>query len=115
MTEPTKDKKHKFSVNSILDGSFLNSNFLRQQYKFLLLLVLMLIIYVGNRYTLTRKIAEVDSLGKQVTELRYEVLIQRSQLMQESRQSHIHRLVEEKGLTLKSTHEPPYRLKVKEK
>ena len=81
----------------------------------MLLLVLMLIIYIGNRYTLTRKIAEVDALGKELTELRYEVLVHRSHLMQESRQSHIYHLVEEKGLELKSTSQAPYRLKVKRK
>ncbi len=113
MSSGKNDKKKKVNVNSILDGSFLDSTFLRRQYKFLLLLVLMLIVYIGNRYTLTRKIAEVDELGKELTELRYEALIQRSHLMQESRQSHIRDLVEEKGLELKSTNEPPYRLKVK--
>lgn len=115
MSQESQDKKKKFSVNFILDGSFLNTHFLRQQYKFLLLLVLMLIIYIGNRYTLTRKIAEVDALGKELTKLRYEVLVHRSHLMQESRQSHIYHLVEEKGLELKSTSQAPYRLKVKRK
>lgn len=115
MSSEKQDKKKKFNVNSILDGSFLNSNFFRKQYKFMSLLVLMLVIYIGNRYTLTRKIAEVDALGKELTELRYEVLIHRSHLMQESRQSHIYQLVEEKGLDLKATAQAPYRLKVKHK
>ena len=101
------------NVNSILDGSFLNSEFFRKQYKSLLLLAVLLIIYIGNRYTLTRKIAQVDSLSKELTELRYDVLIQRSRLMQESRHSNIDELVKEKGLDLKATNQAPYRLKVK--
>jgi len=115
MKQEKDDKKKKLNVNAILDGSFLNSTFLRQQYKFLSLLVLMLIIYIANRYTLTRKIAEVDDLKKELTELRYEALIQRSNLMQESRQSHIYDLVEEKGLELEQSTQAPYRLKVKRK
>jgi hypothetical protein len=36
-----------------------------------------------------------------------------SEFMQESRQSHIKSMVEEKGLELKELTEPPYTLKVK--
>ncbi len=87
--------------------------FFNRHYKYALFLVALLIVYVANHYSMNAKLKRMDTLRKEVTEQRYELLIQQSALMQESRESHIRKLVEERGLELKSTDQPPYHLKVK--
>ena len=110
-----QEKKDRIGLAQIMDGSFLSTDFFRQQYKFMLLIVVLLIFYIGNRYSMNAKIAEVDRLKQELTETRYEALVQNSNLMQESRQSHIRQLVEQRGLDLRETTLPPYHLKVKKK
>lgn len=115
LEEKPQEEKNRISFAQIMDGSFLSTDFFRQQYKFMLLIVVLLIFYIGNRYSMNAKIAEVDRLKQELTETRYEALVQNSNLMQESRQSHIRKLVEERGLDLKETTQPPFHLKVKKR
>ena len=110
-----REEKKRIGIAQIMDGSFLGTDFFRQQYKFMLLVVVLLILYIGNRYSVNAKIAEVDRLKQELTETRYEALVQNSNLMQESRQSHIRKLVEERGLDLRETTQPPFHLKVKKR
>jgi hypothetical protein len=59
------------------------------------------------------KLAEINRLQQELNDAKYEALMYSSEFMQESRQSHIKSMVEEKGLELKELTEPPYTLKVK--
>lgn len=104
----------KFSLSDFIDGSFLNRSFFKRQYKLLLLLVLLAFVYISNHYAVIMKIAEIDRLKAQLTEIKYEALYFSSELMQESRQSHIKAMVEEKGLDLKESTMPPYQMEVEE-
>lgn len=91
---------------------FLNDYFTRQ-YKLLLLIVVLFMLYIANRYSMLEKIAEVDTLKKELEMVRYENTLYQADLMQESRQSHIKELVKSKQLDLQESLQPPYRLTVK--
>lgn len=109
-----QSKKKKISFSEWVDGSFLLKEYIRKQYKLMLLVVLLIVMYISNNYSVIIQLAEIDSLKQKLTDIRYETLFYTSELMQESRQSHIIHLVEEKGLDLKETTIPPYKLIVHE-
>lgn len=108
-----KQGKKRFRFGDFLDGSFLDKKFFSQNAKLLMLIVALLFVYISNQYSVIMKLAEINRLQTELTDLKYEALMYSSELMQESRQSHIKSLVEEKGLELKELTEPPYTLKVK--
>ena len=109
----TKAEKPKFRPSHLLDGSIIPTDFFIRNYKLLLLIVLLIVLYIGNRYSTAMKLAEVDSLKKELTDVKYEALMQQTYLMRESRRSYIKELVEERGLDLVEPTSPPYRIKVK--
>ena len=110
----TEEKKErKFRIAHFIDGSILDMDFLRNQYKLLIMIAVLLVIYIANHYAVNMKIDEVDRLRKELQEATYGAMIENSYLMQESRQSHIKALVDEKGLDLDLPDQPAYRLSVK--
>ncbi len=97
----------------IIDGSFLTREGLRAQYKVIALGVVLLIVYIANHYIVQQKLTRIDRLKQELKEVRYETLLQESFLMQESRQSHVERLVEQRGLDLHVADQPPYSIRIK--
>ncbi|MDD2618625.1 MAG: FtsL-like putative cell division protein [Bacteroidales bacterium] len=110
--ENNKTSRH-FAFSEFLDGSFLDKNFFRKHAKLLLLIVVLLFVYISNHYSVIMKLAEINRLQVELNDVKYEALMYSSELMQESRQSHIKSMVEEKGLELKELTEPPYILELK--
>jgi cell division protein FtsL len=87
--------------------------FFSKHSKLILLIVVLLFVYISNHYSVIMKLAEINRLQQELNDAKYEALMYSSEFMQESRQSHIKSMVEEKGLELKELTEPPYTLKVK--
>ena len=67
-------------------------------------------VLISNRYTCQQKIAEIGSLEKQLTDIRYEALTLSSELMGSSRQSQVQALIESKGISLEESKQPPFKL-----
>ncbi len=111
--EENKKTTKRFSFGEFIDGSFLDKNFFRKHAKLIFLIVVLLFVYIGNHYSVIMKLAEINRLQQELNDVKYEALMYTSEFMQESRQSHIKSMVEEKGLELKELTEPPYILKVK--
>lgn len=100
-------------VMHIIDGSFLNAGILKGQYKVIALTFVLLLVYIANHYLVEQKLTRIDALKNELKETRYETLLQESFLMQESRQSHVEKLVKERGLELHVADQPPYSLHIK--
>ena len=88
------------SVKSILGGDILQSRFVVKQVLFVMFLVLLSIIYTGNRYNSQQDILTIDSLKIQLQEERYKVLTIESELLNASRQSEIVSLLKQNGDSL---------------
>lgn len=88
-TKKTNKKKRKITLGSIIGGDFLAHDILRRQTKLLIMIVIMTIIYIDNRYTSQMEMIRIDKLKKELTEAKYYALAISSELTERSRQSKI--------------------------
>ena len=97
-------------VKDIFLGRFISNDILIRQWKRILVIVILLFIYISNRYTCQQKITQIGELQKQLVDVRYEALTLSSKLMGSSRQSQVEKLIESKGLDLHESKQPPFKL-----
>jgi len=95
------------SVRDILNGNILTKKFFRKQYLLIILLVVLSIGYIDNRYASEKQIAKVVMLKKNIQDAKYESLTISAELMKISRQSNILLLMQSKGMQLKPGSTPP--------
>ncbi len=106
-----KEYKRSSSIKDFIDGSILNSrNFIRQL-PYILFLTLLALLYIANRYHAEKVVRETSRLRSEVKELRAEAITIASKLMNISKQSEVAKMVEERGLDLKESTEPPIIIK----
>ncbi len=95
------------SVRDILNGNILTKKFIRKQYLLIVLLVVLSIGYIDNRYSSEKQIATMVMLKKNIQDAKYESLTISAELMEISRQSNLLLLMESKGMMLKPGNTPP--------
>mgnify|MGYP001147179283 FL=1 len=95
------------SVRDILNGNILTKKFIRKQYLLIILLVVLSIGYIDNRYASEKQIATMVMLKKNIQDAKYESLTISAELMEISRQSNLLLLMESKGMQLKPGNTPP--------
>jgi cell division protein FtsL len=127
MTEEKKDKVEfidtniekeeitGFTLKGIIDGSILTVSSFVKQVPFILYLVLLTIIYIGNRYHAERVFRNMINLKDEVRDLRAEEITAASELMNLSKPSKVQDLIDQKGLGLKEPTRPPYKIVVRNK
>ena len=97
------------SLREILGGDYLLGSFLRKNIWFILLLVLLGIFYISNRYGAQQEILEEEDLRHELVEKKNYALTQYAELTMKSRQSSIERKLKQLGDSLlTSATEPPF-------
>jgi len=102
----------KGSIKDFIGGGFLTSENVIKQIPYVLFLLVIAIIYIGNRYQAEKIVRETIALKNEVKELRAESITTTSELMYISKQSEVAKLVKEKGLDLKEAVVPPKKIVV---
>jgi hypothetical protein len=110
-----KEEIQGFTLKSIIDGSILTVHSFVKQVPFILFLVLLSIIYIGNRYHSERVFRNLTNLKDEVGDLRAEQITTASELMNLSKPSKVQDLIDQKGLGLKEATKPPFKIVVKSK
>ena len=115
--EDQGDRKEprKGSLRDFIDGSVLTREVVIKQLPFIIFVVFLAIIYIGNRYHAERIVRETVVLQNQVKELRSETITTSAELMSKSRQSVVSKIVKENNLGLEELLEPPEKIIIKEK
>ncbi|MDR0989456.1 MAG: hypothetical protein LBM06_08395 [Prevotellaceae bacterium] len=103
-----ESKKRRISIRSIIGGDILPTEFLRRQTGLLVLLMVLAIVYISNRYTCQRQLIEIDRLKKELTDIKYDALTRSSELMEKSRQSRIENYIITHRSELATPTAPPY-------
>lgn len=121
MNEPTKKasttggknrtQKVAYSVTEVIGGNFLNRENVVKQLPFLIFLVLLSLLYIGNSYSSEKLVINIERIKKANQELRYEQILMKSKLMHYSRQTEVARKLIETGL--KESTIPPHKIIVK--
>ena len=100
-----------FHPKDLLQGRIISHDVLMRQWKKIAVIMVLLLVYISNRYTCQQKISELNRLRQELTDVRYEALTISAELMGKSRQSQVKKLMEEKGLSLEESKQPPFKLK----
>ena len=99
--------KH-MSIRSILGGDILANDFFKRQTSLLILIMILTILYIDNRYTSQQELIEIDRLKKELTDIKYDALTRSSELMEKSRQSRIEEYISTEESHLETATNRPY-------
>ena len=114
-TDENVEDSGEFSFKSIIGGDFLMSKFVIRQILFVIFVVLLAIVYTGNRYDCQKDTIAIDSLRTELQNVKYNVLTQSSELMNMIRQSNVEeRLKHTKDSLLHNSSTPPFLIKINE-
>lgn len=116
MEQPNNKQKEASHINlrSILGGEILVHSFLRRQVYLLILIVILTILYIDNRYSSQQELIEIDRLKKELTDIKYDALTISSELTEKSRQSRIEEYISAEGRQLQTAATPPFLIKEEE-
>ncbi len=104
------ERKGRITLASILGGDMLGGKWFRKQFWFIVMVVGMVIVYVGNRYACQQEMLETKVLSDTLLDRRYKALTRSSQLKEKTRRSNIEESLADSTLQTSST--PLYNLKV---
>ena len=110
-TEKAKKAKNRTSLNNIIGGDILATDFFRRQTKLLVLIMVLILFYIHNRYACQQQMIEIDKLKKELIDIKYDALTRSSELMEKSRQSRIEEYIATKESDLQTSTNPPYLIK----
>lgn len=104
-----KDVKKK--IMHVLSGTILTEDFFLKNTRFMLVIFIIMVFYISNRYSCISKQAEIESLKNELKDAKYESLTISSELTGISRQAQVNTLLERNGLSLEVPVEPLYKVK----
>ena len=99
--------KH-MSIRSILGGDILANDFFKRQTSLLILIMILTILYIDNRYSSQQELIEIDRLKKELIDIKYDALTRSSELMEKSRQSRIEEYISTEESPLETSTNRPY-------
>jgi len=99
-------KSGRNNLRDFLDGSLMTRELVMKNFRYLILLTVLGIILIANRYHAEKIARETNNIQHKIKELRAESITVSSKLMEISRQSSVSKLVNENGLELKELDEP---------
>ncbi len=106
-------KAIKKNVMHVLSGTILTEDFFVKNTRFIVVVFVIMVLYISNRYSCISKMAEIQSLTTELKDAKYESQNISSQLTGISRQAQVRSLIEKNGLGLKTSIEPAYKVEEK--
>ncbi len=112
MNKPPKITKEqvKSTMRGLLDGSIVASDIVRKHIPFIIVIFILGLIYISNRFHAEKVFRETEETEKRIEDLRAEKIEIQSNLMTNSRRGQVLRMLEEKGSTLEEANEPPKKI-----
>ncbi len=109
--EPTATSPKHMSIRSILGGDILANDFFKRQTRLLILIMILTVCYINNRYKSQQELIEIDKLKKDLVDIKYDALTRSSELMEKSRQSRIEEYISTEESHLQTATNRPYLIK----
>lgn len=106
-----QDSPH-ITWRSILGGEVL-VHLMRKQANLIILIMILVILYIDNRYSSQQEMIEIDRLKKELIDTKYDALTISSELTEKSRQSRIEEYISAEGTPLETASTPPYLIKTR--
>jgi len=96
-----------FTIRSLFSGSILTQSGVVKQFPYILFLVALALIYIGNRFHAERLARKLSRIQIEVKDLCSEQITTASELMNISRPSEVIKLVDKKNIGLSLPETPP--------
>ncbi len=114
--EDEQPQSSNFSLRKILGGDILSARLIRNNIWLIIIIVIFIIIYISNRYSVQKYLIEIDKLKIELKDAKYRALSSSSQLTEKTRESHILEILNNRrDSTLKMSDRPPYIINIPEK
>ena len=101
------------AIMTVLDGSFLQQEWMVRSAPLAVLIFALTILAIGNNYVAQRKAKKIDSIKHEIKDLRDEYISTKSQLMYSTKMSEVARQLEARKI--KQPVKPPFKIRIKEK
>jgi hypothetical protein len=98
------------SLQELMDGKLMGERIIWGNIRFLVFITALVVIYIYNRNTMEKLYMRRSELNREVKEARFESLTNNSELMKISSRSEVARRVQQEGLELETSKEPPVQL-----
>lgn len=95
----------------VLGGNLLAEDFVVKNARFLLIVFLVLVLYISNRYSCIEKMSKIERLQRELRDVKHESLTTSAQLVGVSRETKVESLVKSKGVDIQLNTEPVYKIK----
>lgn len=92
----------------VLNGSFLNTDFLGRQIGIIIIVVIFAVIYITDRMTFEQQLVQEDRLKTELKDLKYQSLRISSELTKQIGRADVLRRAQEVGLGLSISKTAPY-------
>ncbi len=110
MAKKVTDKKNDNIIKKALHGRVLSSDFFLRHWKAVLTVMVMLLVFITNRYQCLTRMEEIRKLEQTLEVIETERIRERSTYMSRIRESSMQELVDTMNLHLKIQDQPPYKL-----
>lgn len=108
-----KAKKEKGSIiSSAVRGRWLSTRFFSRNWGIILALVVLVMIYITNRYQCLTAMENIQRLNKELEVIKSERIRQKSEYMNAIREKTMQKSIRAAGLDLTHRDQPPFKLKI---
>ena len=110
-TEKVKKKKGSV-ISSAVRGRWLSTRFFSRNWGIILALVVLVMIYITNRYQCLTAMENIQKLNKELEVIKSERIRQKSEYMNAIREKTMQKSIREAGLDLTHREQPPFKIKI---
>lgn len=103
-------ERKKKNFRYIIRGDILTEKFFLKQSKLLILIVILSVFFISNKYSCMKKLVEIEALEEQLKDIKYENLIVSIEWAFHSRLSQVEKLLESRGIGLSISKNPAFEL-----
>jgi hypothetical protein len=112
--KPSKISKFTRPVADVLSGNFLAGDKVVKNLPYTLFIVFIGLVYIANGYLAEGAVRDINRVGSELKELRSEFITTKSDLMYTTKQSELAKIIEERGLGLEESYDPPKKIVITE-
>lgn len=112
MATKTTTPKKSSVITSAVRGRWLSTRFFSRNWGIILALVILVMIYITNRYQCLTAMENIQTLNRELEVVKSERIRQKSVYMNAIRERSMQKSLREAGLDLTHRDQPPYKLRI---
>lgn len=112
MATKTTTPKKSSVITSAVRGRWLSTRFFSRNWGIILALVILVMIYITNRYQCLTAMENIQKLNRELEVVKSERIRQKSVYMNAIRERSMQKSLREAGLDLTHRDQPPYKLRI---